>query len=280
MDMQRKKISIHDLMLKKQHRKKITMLTAYDYPQARLMDMAGIDIVLVGDSLGMVVLGYESTVPVTMDEMIHHTKAVRRGLKYAFLIGDMPFISYQASAEDAVRNAARFLKEGGCDAVKVEGGRDVLDKIKAIIKAGISVQGHLGLTPQSAVKLGGFKVQGREAGAAKKMLNDARLLERAGCFSLVLECVPAGPAKIIAQSLKIPVIGCGAGPSCDGQVLVTYDMLGLFERFTPKFVKKYATLSADMLKAFKRYKQDVEELKFPASEHCFYMKKTKLGKLK
>lgn len=280
MEIPRKKVSIPDLTVKKQQGKKITMLTAYDYPLAGLIDKAEIDMILVGDSVGMVVLGYESTVPVTMEEMIHHTKAVRRGMRYAFLVGDMPFMSYQVSAEDAVRNAGRFLKEGGCDAVKLEGGADVLDKIKAIIAAGIPVQGHLGLTPQSATKLGGLKVQGKDAADAQKILDDARRLEGAGCFSIILECVPDELAKAVTQKVAVPTIGIGAGPWCDGQVLVTHDMVGLFERFTPKFVKKYANVSADMLQAFKKYKEEVEALKFPGAEHSFTMKKEEAEKLK
>ncbi len=280
MDIEQRKITIPDLINKKQQGKKITMLTAYDYPQAQLIDRAGIDMILVGDSLGMVVLGYESTIPVTMDEMIHHAKAVRRGTKYAFLIGDMPFMSYQASTEDAVRNAGRFLKEGGCEAVKLEGGADVLDKIKAIIAAGIPVQGHLGLTPQSANKLGGFKVQGKDFQTAQNILDDAKLLESAGCFSIILECIPDELAKVITEKIHIPTIGIGAGPWCDGQVLVTYDLVGLFERFTPKFVKRYANLSQSMLDAFKAYKSDVENFKFPTIEQSFTMKKEEAEKLK
>lgn len=280
MEIPRKKVSIPDLTAKKQQGKKITMLTAYDYPLAGLIDKAEIDMILVGDSVGMVVLGYESTVPVTMEEMIHHTKAVRRAVRYAFLVGDMPFMSYQVSAEEAVRNAGRFLKEGGCDAVKLEGGADVLDKIKAIIAAGIPVQGHLGLTPQSATKLGGLKVQGKDAAGAQKILDDARRLEGAGCFSIILECVPDELAKAITQKVAVPTIGIGAGPWCDGQVLVTHDMVGLFERFTPKFVKKYANVSEGMLQAFKKYKEEVKALKFPGAEHSFTMKKEEAEKLK
>lgn len=278
--MERKKISIPDLIAKRQQGKKITMLTAYDYPLAGLVDKAEIDMILVGDSVGMVVLGYENTLPVTMEEMIHHCKAVKRATKYAYLVGDMPFMSYQVSAEQAVTNAGRFIKEGGCDAVKLEGGASVAAQVEAIIKAGIPVQGHLGLTPQSAAMLGEFKVRGKDASAAQKILDDARLLEKTGVFSIILECVPDELAKVITQSVNVPTIGIGAGPWCDGQVLVTHDMVGLFERFTPKFVKKYTNVSTQMLEAFKAYKQDVENLKFPTAEHSFTMKKEEVERLK
>ena len=278
--MDRKKVTITDLRDKKREGRKITMLTAYDYPTARLVDEAGIDGILVGDSLGMVVLGYDSTVPVTMDEMIHHAKAVRRGTKYAFLIGDMPFMSYQVSKEEAIRSAGRFMKEAGCDAVKLEGGDEVLDVTRAIVDAGIPVLGHLGLTPQTVSKLGGYKVQGKDAEAAKKMLDQALRLEQAGCFAVVLECVPDKVAKLITQKLEIPVIGIGAGADCDGQVLVTNDMIGLFDRFVPKFVKQYVKLSNLMLDAFKRYRDDVEKGVFPSAEHCFAIKEEEINKLK
>jgi len=273
-------MNINDLQNKKKQGKKITMLTAYDYPSADLMDRAGIDIILVGDSLGMVVLGYESTLPVTMDEMIHHSKAVRRGIKNSFLVGDMPFSGCNKSIEDTLKNASRFIKEAGCDAVKIEGAGPMLDSIKAIIKAGIPVMGHLGLTPQTADKLGGFKVQGKDVESARKIIEDAKLLEKTGVFSIILECIPDELAKIITQKINIPTIGIGAGLYCDGQVLVTNDLLGLFERFTPKFVKKYANLSKVMLDAFKAYKDDVENLRFPASEQSFTMKKEEAEKLK
>ncbi len=275
-------MTISDLQNKKKQGKKITMLTAYDYPMASLIDKAGIDIILVGDSLGMVVLGYDSTLPVTMDEMIHHAKAARRGNKNALLVGDMPFAAYQGEATkaDTVKNAARFIKEAGCDAVKLEGGIEMLDKIKAVIAAGIPVMGHIGLMPQAAARLGGFKVQGKDAESAQKIINDAKVLQGAGVFSIILECIPDELARIITERSKAPTIGIGAGHFCDGQVLVTYDMLGLFERFTPKFVKKYANISEGMLGAFKAYKQEVEELKFPAAEHSFTMKKEEAEKLK
>ncbi len=278
--MERKKITITDLRDKRREGKKITMLTAYDYPMARIVDEAGIDSILVGDSLGMVVLGYDSTVPVTMDEMIHHAKAVRRGTRYAFLIGDMPFMSYQISKEEAVRNAGRFMKEAGCDAVKLEGGDEVLDATVAIVNAGIPVLGHLGLTPQTASKLGGFKVQGKDAGAARKILDQAIKLERAGCFGVVLECVPDKVAKLITEKLSIPTISCGAGPYCDGQVLVTYDMVGLFDRFLPKFVKQYVKLSAIISDGIKKYKDEVEKGIFPDAAHSFTIKDEEIKKLR
>jgi len=278
--MDRKKVSIPDLHNKKREGKKITMLTAYDYPVAKLVDDAGIDMILVGDSLGMVVLGYDSTVPVTMDEMIHHSKAVRRATKYAFLVGDMPFMSFQVSEEEAVRNAGRFLKEAGCDAIKLETAEPrVLKATKAIVEAGIPVLGHLGLTPQSATKLGGLKVQGKDAEAAKKIIDSAVQLEEAGCFAVVLECIPDKLAKLVTEKLTVPTIGIGAGADCDGQVLVINDMIGLFERFLPKFVKQYVKLAPQILTAVKQYKEEVESGKFPAQEHMFGMKAEELKKV-
>lgn len=278
--MERKKITITDIQNKKREGKKITMLTAYDYPMARLIDEAGIDVILVGDSLGMVVLGYESTVPVTMDEMIHHSKAVRRGTKCAFLIGDMPFMSYQVSKEEAVRNAGRFMKEAGCDAVKLEGGDEVLDVTRTIVDAGIPVLGHLGLTPQTISKLGGYKIQGKDAKAAKRILEQALKLEAAGCFAIVLECVPDKVAKLITEKLTIPTIGIGAGPYCDGQVLVTNDMVGLFDRFVPKFVKQYVKLSSLISDGLKKYRDEVEKGIFPDQAHSFAIKEEEIRKLK
>jgi len=278
--MDRKKVMITDLQNKKREGAKFTMLTAYDYPTARIVDDAGIDAILVGDSLGMVVLGYDSTVPVTMDEMIHHAKAARRGTKYALLIGDMPFGSYQISKEESIRNAARFMKEAGCDAVKLEGGDEVVEVTKAIVDAGIPVLGHLGLTPQTISKLGGYKVQGKTADAAKSMLDQALKLERAGCFAIVLECVPGPVAKMITEKLSIPTVGIGAGADCDGQVLVTNDMIGIFDRFVPKFVKQYIKLAPMMLEAFKKYKDEVEKGYYPDDEHSFTIKEEELDKLK
>lgn len=278
--MERKKITITDIQNKKREGRKITMLTAYDYPMAKLIDEALIDVILVGDSLGMVVLGYESTVPVTMDEMIHHSKAVRRGTKCAFLIGDMPFMSYQVSKEEAVRNAGRFMKEAGCDAVKLEGGDEVLDVTKAIVDVGIPVLGHLGLTPQTISKLGGYKIQGKDAKAAKRILEQALKLEAAGCFAIVLECVPDKVAKLITEKLMIPTIGIGAGPYCDGQVLVTNDMVGLFDRFVPKFVKQYVKLSTLISDGLKKYRDEVEKGIFPDQAHSFAIKEEEIRKMK
>lgn len=278
--MERPKVTITDLQDKKNAGSKITMLTAYDYPIAKLIDEAGIDAILVGDSLGMVVLGYDSTVPVTMDEMVHHAKAVRRGNTHAFLIVDMPFMSYQISPEEAVRNAGRFMKETGCDAVKLEGGSEVLAVTKAVVDAGIPVLGHLGLTPQTVSKLGGYKVQGKDARGARKIVKEAAELQKAGCFAIVLECVPDAVAGLITRTLTIPTIGIGAGNRCDGQVLVTHDMLGFFDRFTPKFVKRYAEISTAMRDAFRHYRADVEKGTFPGPEHAFTMKKTELKKMK
>jgi len=267
----RKKTTTLTLRLKKERGEPIVMLTAYDYPTAMAEDQAGVDVILVGDSLGMVVLGYENTLPVTMEEMLHHARAVSRGAKSALLVGDMPFMSYQVSAEEALRNAGKFLQQGGMDAVKLEGGRERVDAVRAIVGAGIPVMGHLGLTPQSVHQLGGFRPQGRTATAAKHLLEDALLLEEAGCFSLVLESVPARLAELVSQRFSIPTIGIGAGVGCDGQVLVTHDLLGLFDRFTPKFVKQYANFHAEMQRAFAEFKADVESKQFPAVEHTIEM---------
>ncbi len=267
----RKKMTTLAYRQKKERGEPLTMLTAYDYPTAMAVDRAGVDSILVGDSLGMVVLGYENTLPVTMEEMLHHSRAVARGAKYALLVGDMPFMSYQVSVEEATRNAGRFLQQGGMDAVKLEGGRERADAIRAIVGAGIPVMGHLGLTPQSVHQLGGFRAQGKTASAAKRLVEDAMLLEESGCFSLVLESVPARLAELISKKISIPTIGIGAGIGCDGQVLVTHDLLGLFDRFTPKFVKKYANFHAEMNKAFTNYIEDVETKRFPALEHSVEM---------
>lgn len=253
----------------KKNGEKITMLTAYDYSTARVVDDAGIDMILVGDSLGMVMLGYDSTVPVTMEDMIHHTKAVTRGTSRAMVIGDMPFMSYQADVNDAVINAGRLLKEAGAQGIKLEGGREVAEVVKRIAGAGIPVMGHLGLTPQSVHQLGGYKVQGKNRDVAQKILEDAKILEDSGAFSLVLECVPADLAKEITSSLAIPTIGIGAGVHCDGQVLVVNDMLGMFDKFMPKFVKKYTDLSTAMKEAIGSYIDEVKEEVFPGTEHSF-----------
>ena len=267
----RKKVTTLTLRQMKARGEVITMLTAYDYPTALAMDQAGVDSILVGDSLGMVVLGYPNTLPVTMEDMLHHCKAVSRGAKAALLIGDMPFMSYQVDAKEAVRNAGRFLQEAGMDAVKLEGGRERVEAVRLIVEAGIPVMGHLGLTPQSVNQLGGFRPQGRDLAAAKRLLEDALLLEEAGCFSLVLESVPARLAEFISDKLSIPTIGIGAGAGCDGQVLVTHDLLGLFDRFTPKFVKKYADFHGEMRRAFGEYIAEVQSSQFPAPEHTIEM---------
>jgi len=267
----RKKVTTLTLRQKKDRGEIITMLTAYDYPTAMALDKAGIDAILVGDSLAMVVLGYENTLSVTMEDMLHHSRAVARGAKSALLVGDLPFMSYQVSVEEAVRNAGRFLQQGGMDAVKLEGGRERVDAIRAITSAGIPAMGHLGLTPQSVNQLGGFRAQGKTATAAKRLVEDALLLEEAGCFSIVLESVPARLAELISKKLSIPTIGIGAGAGCDGQVLVTHDVLGLFDRFTPKFVKQYADFHKEMQKAFADYIEDVETKRFPAQEHTVTM---------
>jgi 3-methyl-2-oxobutanoate hydroxymethyltransferase len=263
------RISILDLQRQKKEGQPICMLTAYDYPTALAVDRAGIEVILVGDSLGMVVLGYENTLPVTMEDMLHHCKAVVRGAQTALLVGDMPFMSYQASVSEAVRNAGRFLQEAGMQAVKLEGGRERLEAVRAIVAAGIPVMGHLGLTPQSVSVLGGFKPQGRTAQAALRLAEDARLLQEAGCFSLVLESVPEKLAAWISQHLTIPTIGIGAGAGCDGQVLVLHDMLGLFDRFTPRFVKRYAALHTVLQDALHAYQADVRDHRFPAEEHTY-----------
>ena len=267
----RKRVTTLTFRQKKERGEPITMLTAYDYPTAVAMDKAGVDSILVGDSLAMVVLGYENTLSVTMDEMLHHARAVSRGAKSALLVGDMPFMSYQISAEDALRNAGRFLQQAGMDAVKLEGGRDRADAVRKIVGAGIPVMGHLGLTPLSVHQLGGFRAQGKTASAAKILLEDAKILEDAGAFSIVLEAVPARLAEYISKQISIPTIGIGAGAGCDGQVLVTHDLLGLFERFTPKFVKQYANLHEVMNKAFADYLDDVKTKRFPAVEHTVEM---------
>ena len=265
------KVTTLALRRKKAAGERITMLTAYDYPTALALDQAGIDSILVGDSLGMVVLGYDNTLPVTMDEMIHHCRAVARGARRPLLIGDMPFLSYQVSPEEAVRNAGRFLQQGGMDAVKVEGGRERLPAIGAILQAGIPVMGHVGLTPQSIHQLGGFRPQGRTAQAAVELLGDAIALEEAGCFAIVLESIPQEWGEEVSRRLSIPTIGIGAGAGCNGQVLVTHDLLGLFERFTPRFARQYADLHGEMKRAFAAYIRDVEAGQFPGTEHSLAM---------
>lgn len=277
--MERKKTTIPDILEKKRQGKKITMLTAYDYPTALLVDRAEIDMILVGDSVGMVVLGYETTVPVTMEEMIHHTKAVTRGARYALVVGDMPFMSYNTSEKEAITNAGRFIKEAGADAVKLEGGTTVQTIVQAIVRAGIPVMGHIGLTPQTISQLGGFKVQGRTAEAAKRIIDDANALEEAGAFSIVLEAIPGEIARQITQTVGIPTIGIGAGIQCDGQVLVYQDMIGLFDRFVPRFVKQYSRVGEIMLDSFKQFKEEVEKGVFPGEEHSFRIEEKELEKI-
>jgi 3-methyl-2-oxobutanoate hydroxymethyltransferase len=275
-----RKIMIPDLQAMKKEGKKISMITAYSFPQAQCVDEAGIDIILVGDSLGMVELGYKDTVPVTMDEMLNHTRAVMRGVKRSHVVGDMPFMSYNISREQAITNAGILYKDGGCDSVKLEGGQEMAPVVGAIVKAGIPVFGHIGLTPQTANMLGGFKVQGKSLDAARKVVDDALALEAAGAYAIVLEAIPRQLAALITEKLSIPTIGIGGGLECDGQVLVLHDMVGLFRRFTPKFVKVYADVYAVQLQAVKAFISDVQEKKFPMEEHTFTMKDDAVSELR
>jgi len=268
----RKPVTVIRLLEMKRAGEPITMVTAYDYPTAQLADAGGADAVLVGDSLAMVVLGHENTLAVTMDEMLHHARAVKRGSRAPLLIGDMPFMSYQTGPRDALFNAGRFLKEGGMDAVKLEGGAAVCDSVRAIVAAGIPVMGHVGLTPQSIHALGGWRVQGRTPDAALRLFDDALALEAAGCFSIVLESVPDRLARYVTEHLVIPTIGIGAGNDTDGQVLVMHDLLGLFEDFQPKFVKRYATLGADARAAIRLFRDEVRARSFPTTEHAYTMR--------
>lgn len=263
------KITIQDFLRKKTEGKKISMLTAYDFPFARIVDEAGIDGILVGDSLGMVVQGLENTLPVTMDEMIYHTKLVTRAVRNAMVIGDMPFMSYQTGVEDALRNAGRFLKEAGASAIKLEGGGEVADQIRAMTRSDIPVMAHIGLTPQSIHRMGGYKVQGKTGEAAAKLIEEAHIAEDAGAFALLLEAIPMDLAKKITEELSIPTIGIGAGPFCDGQVLVLHDVIGMFDRFVPKFVKRYANLKESALSAVRAYKEEVEKSVFPSEDTSF-----------
>lgn len=273
------KVRTTDFRMMKKEGRKITMLTAYDYNSARIQDEAGVDSILVGDSLGMVMLGYENTLPVTIDEILHHTKAVVRGTKRALVIADMPFMSFQVSPEKTVENAGRFLKEGGATAVKLEGGREVLPQTRALIAAGIPVLGHLGLTPQSIHQMGGFKVQGKVLAQAEKLVEDAKLLEEAGVFGIVLECIPAPLAEKVSQSISMPTIGIGAGKGCDGQVLVAHDLLGLSGDFSPRFVRRYANLGEEMQKAFSSYISDVRSGEFPGEKESFSMDEETLKRI-
>ncbi len=263
------KITINDFLEKKQKGEKIVLLTAYDYTFGKIVDEAGIEGILVGDSLSMVMQGLDNTLPVTMDEMVYHTRIVSRAVQNAMVIGDMPFMSYQVSVSDSVKNASRFLKEAGAQAVKIEGGSEVLDQIKAIIRAEIPVMAHIGLTPQAIYRMGGFKVQGKTNEAQKQLIDDAHKLQDAGVFSIVLEAIPLALARQITDELTIPTIGIGAGPYCNGQILVLHDVIGLFDRFVPKFIKKYANLKEETLSAIKTYKKEVEQGVFPSEKESF-----------
>jgi len=267
--MERKKVTPQELKDKKRRGEKIVRVVCYDYPMALLADRAGVDGILVGDSVGMVQLGMSNTIPVTMEEMVHHCKAVMRAVKYALVIGDLPFGCYETAIPEAIRSACRLMKEGGVDAIKLEGGKKFAPTVKAIVDVGIPVVGHIGLTPQSAAMLGGYKAQGKDAATARRLLEDAKALEEAGAFMLTVECVPFKVAKIMSEELSIPVTGCGAGPYVDGQTINMYDILGLFDRFTPKHAKRYTNLAAVILKSMEDYKKEVKEGIFPGEEHSF-----------
>lgn len=273
------RVTISEIKEMKQKKEKIPMLTAYDYITARMVDEVGVPLILVGDSLGMVMLGYESTIPVTMDEMLHHTKAVVRGAKKALVIGDMPFMTYHASVSDALYNAARFIQEGGAQAVKLEGGEIVTEAVKRLTACGIPVMGHLGLTPQSIYQLGGFKVQGKAPETAQRLLKDACTLEEAGAFAIVLECIPAPLSRLITQRINIPTIGIGAGPDCDGQVQVISDILGLYTDFVPKHAKRYARLADEIKVAVADYVAEVKSASFPTMKHSTPMDESLLAPL-
>ena len=267
--METKKITVPIIMKMKEQQEKIAALTAYDYLIALFLDDAGIDIVLVGDSGAMVFSGYETTIPITVDEMIYHTKAASRGVKRALLVGDMPFLSFQVSADEALRNAGRFIKEGGAEAVKMEGGEAIAETVNRVVNAGIPVMGHLGLTPQSINRFGGYKVQARTEQEVEKLITDAIALEQAGAFAVVLEKIPAVAAQKVTEAVKIPTIGIGAGPHCDGQILVTHDILGLFEKFRPKFVRVYAEMGREIREACAQYTEDVKVGNFPSAEESY-----------
>lgn len=265
-----KPITTADIRKKKEAGTPITMVTAYDYPSAKLVEEAGVDMILVGDSLGMVVLGYDSTLPVTMDDMIHHTKAVTRAAKRSFVVTDLPFLSYHGTVEEAVKNAGRLMQEGLAKAVKMEGGRELAPIVTRCVQAGIPVVGHIGLTPQSVHQLGGYKVQGRDVAAARRLLEEAVALQEAGAFAIVLECVPEEVSAMITEKLEIPVIGIGAGAKCDGQVLVFHDLVGYASELTPKFVKRYANVGDIIREGVAAYIKEVEDRRFPAPEHVFH----------
>ena len=277
--MNKDRITIPSILERKKTRRKITALTCYDYTLARLLDEMDIDLVLVGDSLGMVSLGYDTTLPVTMDEMIHHTRAVRRGITRALLVGDMPFMSYQVSDEETIRNAGRFIQEGGAEAVKMEGGSRILDRVRAVIHAGISVMGHIGLTPQSVHQFGGYRVQGKNAHDSRQIKRDAVQLQKAGVFSIVLEGIPAELAAEITAEVNVPTLGIGAGVECDGQILVTQDMLGMNQDFSPKFVKRYAELGQSIRSAAADYAREVRDGTFPDLDHSYTLKREPLRKV-
>ena len=274
------RVTITEIREMKQKKEKIPMLTAYDYVTAKMVDEAGVPLILVGDSLGMVMLGYQSTIPVTMEEMIHHTKAVVRGAKKALVVGDMPFMTYHISVSDALHNAARFIQEAGAQAVKLEGGEVVVETVRRLVRCGIPVMGHIGLTPQSIHQLGGFKVRGKGLEEARKLLNDARILEEAGAFAIVLECTPAPLSKLITQKLSIPTIGIGAGLDCDGQVQVISDLLGLYTEFVPKHAKQYAKLAGEIKTAVEDYISEIKSLSFPTMEHSYTMDESLIKQLK
>jgi 3-methyl-2-oxobutanoate hydroxymethyltransferase len=274
------RVTITEIKEMKQKREKIPMLTAYDYVTAKIVDEAGVPLILVGDSLGMVILGYESTIPVTMEEMIHHTKAVVRGAKKALVVGDMPFMTYHISVADALHNATKFIQEAGAQAVKLEGGEVVAEKVRRLVDCGIPVMGHIGLTPQSINQLGGFKVQGRAVEGARKLLDDARILEEAGAFAIVLECTPAPLSKLITEALSIPTIGIGAGADCDGQVQVISDILGLYTEFVPKHAKWYARLAGEISAAISSYISEVKSVSFPTAEQSYAMDESLIEQLK
>lgn len=273
------KTTVATLKEKKQKGEKISMLTAYDYLMAKILDEAGIDLILVGDSLGMVVLGYETTLPVTLEDVLYHTRAVSRGAKKAMVVADMPFLTYQTDKVEALKNAGRFLQEGGAQAVKIEGGELMAETVDFLVKRGIPVMGHIGLTPQSVNQLGGFKVQGKDIEQARQLIKDAQTLDEAGVFSIVLECVPYPLAEMITEKVSVPTIGIGAGPFCDGQVLVIQDLLGYFET-TAKFVKKYADLGKEIRRAVEQYIEEVKTGKFPAEEHSYSLSVSVLEELK
>ncbi|MFC4768963.1 3-methyl-2-oxobutanoate hydroxymethyltransferase [Effusibacillus consociatus] len=277
---QKEKLTTVKLKEMKSTNRRISMVTAYDYPTARAVEDSGADVILVGDSLGMVVLGHETTLPVTLDDMIHHTRAVKRGAKNTFVVTDMPFLSANISIPETVRNAGRIIQEAGADAVKLEGGREMIDEIRALMKANIPVMGHLGLTPQAVNQLGGFKLQGKDVESAKRIFEDALFLQEAGCFAIVLELVPTPLATMISEHLTIPTIGIGAGAGCDGQVLVIHDLLGITNDYMPRFVKKYGNLYETMVDAVKSYNQEVRDGVFPGSAHEFGMKDEVVAALK